>query len=181
MRRIKKGRLKHICLYLSNKYGNCRHHLYGIKYTGRNKYRERKNVAMDINQLENGHKIMGKLGHDAGESEPKWSYEGEIELYIQKHKGKIVLITCLNTDWAEYGVNDFHEPSSTFETEGYYMKVVKWNVNTKRKPSEIKLDIKECKTRLKKHSKRRELYRKKAGRFRKRIKGSKSDRSHVVL
>jgi hypothetical protein len=80
-------------------------------------------------KLENGHKIKGKLGfYVEHKSEPDWIYEGEIELYVERYKGKIVTITPKNEAWAEYVLDDYSEEDKCFEAEGYYMKVLDWNL-----------------------------------------------------
>lgn len=81
-----------------------------------------------IEQLTNGHIIIGKLGRLEEGPEPNWIHNGEIELFVQKHNNEIILIVPNNIDWAEYTKENFHEDSNSFENEGYCMKIIDWNL-----------------------------------------------------
>ena len=77
---------------------------------------------MRIEDLQDGQEYKIRLGR-AGEESANWGEWGMRKLYVQRHKGKIVVIALKDECWAEYRPSDYSPYYNEFLCEDYYMQI----------------------------------------------------------
>ncbi len=83
---------------------------------------------MKIADLQNGQVVRARMGM-AGRDHVEWQEWGDYVLYVQRFKGRIVIVSLKDTGWAEYSPpmdyqppNGYH-PYGVFTAEEWYMEI----------------------------------------------------------
>lgn len=83
---------------------------------------------MKLEELQDGQTVQARLGR-AGRTRVEW--EGGFEphtLYVQRHKGKVIIVTLRDVSWAEGSPRDLcfdegNEEGGTFVVEDWYLQI----------------------------------------------------------
>lgn len=82
---------------------------------------------MKIGDLQDGQVVRARWGR-AGEEAPNWGPWKDVRLTVQRHKGKVVLVTLKDFPWAEGTERDLAGPdagqkNAYFVVEDYYLEI----------------------------------------------------------
>ena len=82
---------------------------------------------MKVEDLQDNQVVRARWGR-AGAEAPAWGPWQDARLYVQRHKGKVVLVTLKDHSWAEGGPRDLAGPdewqkNAYFVVEDYYLEI----------------------------------------------------------
>jgi hypothetical protein len=77
---------------------------------------------MKISELQNEQVVNTRIGR-AGRNGVRWQKWEQKPLFVQRNKkGKVVIVSLMNSFWAEY-CPEFDYSNGTFIAEDYYMQI----------------------------------------------------------
>jgi len=76
---------------------------------------------MTLNELQDGQIVTARWGR-AGREDVQWNDWQKVPLYIQRHKGQVVILALAGKNWAEYSPKHSFD-GTTFLTEDYYLQI----------------------------------------------------------
>ena len=82
---------------------------------------------MRVNDLQNDQKVRARWGR-AGREGPNWGPWRDVQLFVQRSKGRVAVVALKDISWAECSEDDLCSPSGDlqnayFLVEDYYLEI----------------------------------------------------------